>query len=207
MGASGRSPARPAVVAIGDLHGYYPALKALLEAIDGRYRIFDPGTPDALAAGVRLVLTGDYIDRGSSALAIIERLRRLEQNSAPGQVVTLLGNHELLALEAFDTARELALDGRPGALERYGELTIHGHPQNGGQRFLREFGPTEEAALASYARRMARGGDVGDWIRTLLPIYVRGSRGGKSSSCTPTSPSRSAMSVRCNAPGRRSKTP
>ncbi len=170
MGASGKSPTRPAVVAIGDLHGHYPALAALLDAIHARYRIFAE-EPDRLAADVQLVLTGDYIDRGTSALAIIERLRRVRSASERGQVVTLLGNHELLALEAFDTARALAREKRADALVLYGRLTLHGHPQIGGQAFLREFGPTAEAALESYSSRMARGGDVGDWVRALGPLH------------------------------------
>jgi hypothetical protein len=155
------------LAAIGDLHGHAPALEALLAALERRGGFFE--APGRLAPGAKLVLTGDYIDRGTSALAIIARLRELRERN-PGQVVTLLGNHELLALQHLDAARALA--GRdPGkALASYA-ANLHG--ENGGDAFVREFGgPGGEGALASYVERMSRGGDVGDWIRSLAPLHT-----------------------------------
>lgn len=65
------------LIGIGDLHGHYPALEQLLGALQESHRIFDGRTPDRLRRGVKLVFTGDFIDRGDQALAIIARLQRL----------------------------------------------------------------------------------------------------------------------------------
>ncbi len=91
------------VVGIGDLHGHYPSLERLLDSLQSAYHIFRPREPDRLRSGVTLVFTGDYIDRGDNALGIIDRLRSLGERN-PGQIVTLLGNHELMALEDYDDA-------------------------------------------------------------------------------------------------------
>ena len=88
------------IIAIGDLHGHYRALERILDAVQKKYEIFGAGGEDRLRPGVQFVFTGDYIDRGRHALRIIDRLRRLASEN-PGQVVTLLGNHELMALEAL----------------------------------------------------------------------------------------------------------
>ena len=42
---------------------------------------------------------------------------------------------------------------------------------NGGTEFIREFGDTSLPAFESYATRVARTGDIGQWMRTLLPAY------------------------------------
>lgn len=159
-------------IAIGDLHGHYLALERILDALQGKCHVFAEGAQDRLLPGVQLVFTGDYIDRGRHALRIIDRLRRLaEQN--PGQVVTLLGNHELMALGCYDEAveilRQSTARGSRGVVAAYGRLTDHGY--NGGIEFVREFGQTSLPALESYVARMARTGDIGQWMRTLLLAY------------------------------------
>jgi len=160
------------IVGIGDLHGHYRALERLLDALQEKYGIFREGSPDRLREGVQLVFTGDYIDRGRHALRIIDRLQRLAHQS-PGQVITLLGNHELMAFEGYDEAVELlrgSSAGRSrGVVAAYGRLSDHG--LNGGTEFIREFGDTSLPAFESYVERMARTGDIGQWMRTLLPAY------------------------------------
>jgi hypothetical protein len=163
------STSNKVIVAIGDLHGHEPALNQLLAGLQARYGIFEDRNPDRFRRGVTLVFTGDYIDRGKSALAIIEKLRRLG-SANPGHLVTLLGNHELLALEAYDDARNLAkLDDGKQAHQLYRSKTCHG--QNGGDNFIREFGQGTLPALMSYVARMARNGDIGQWMRALEPCY------------------------------------
>ncbi|MEK6629109.1 MAG: metallophosphoesterase [Acidobacteriota bacterium] len=94
------------IIGIGDLHGHYRALERILDALQEKCGVFGAGSPDRLRTGVQLVFTGDYIDRGRHALRIIDRLQRLAHQN-PGQVITLLGNHELMALEASEEAAEL----------------------------------------------------------------------------------------------------
>lgn len=95
-----------ATIAVGDIHGNYPALASLLQRIEGE-----------LARGDTLVFLGDYIDRGPYSRDCVERVVQLMRN-AEFRVVALLGNHEewmlktmrdytrhswLLNLEALDT--------------------------------------------------------------------------------------------------------
>ena len=160
------------IVAIGDLHGHSLALERILDALQEKYGVFGADGKDRLRPGVRFVFTGDYIDRGRHALRIIERLQRLAYQN-PGQVITLLGNHELMALEGYDEAVALltrSAAGRSGSLvAAYGRRT--GHGENGGAEFIREFGDTSLPAFESYVARMARTGDIGQWMRMLLPAY------------------------------------
>ena len=160
------------IIAIGDLHGHYRALERILDAVQKKYEIFGADGEDRLRPGVQFVFTGDYIDRGRDALRIIDRLRRLAIEN-PGQVVTLLGNHELMALEAYDEAAELlrrsAAGSSRGVVAAYGRLSDHG--RNGGTEFIREFGDTSLPAFESYVARMARTGDIGQWMRMLLPAF------------------------------------
>ncbi len=136
------------IVGIGDLHGHYPALERLLESLQSTYLIFRPHELDRLRSGVTLVFTGDYIDRGDNALGIIDQLRTLGERN-PDQIITLLGNHELMALEDYDDAVALLegckRTGLAGAIKDYGGFTDHGC--NGTNEFIREFGRASLPAL------------------------------------------------------------
>lgn len=68
----------PRLFAIGDIHGCLTALDTLLGALE-------------LGAGDRLVLLGDYVDRGPDSRGVIERLMELERE---GRHIFLRGNHE-----------------------------------------------------------------------------------------------------------------
>ena len=91
---SAQSPLAAArVVAIGDVHGAYTEYTTILQRT---------GLVDAQLkwAGGRttLVQTGDYLDRGTDIRQVLDLLMRLEREakSAGGQVIALLGNHELM---------------------------------------------------------------------------------------------------------------
>lgn len=141
----------------------------MLADLRSRFDLFEHSDPDKLRPGVTLVVTGDYIDRGDHALAIIEKLRKIGATN-PGNLVTLLGSHELLALEAYDTAMELSQsDNEEDAIANYRNDTSHG--SNGGDHFVREFGQHTLPALKRYVARMARNGDIGRWMRALLPCF------------------------------------
>ncbi len=84
-------PAR--LIAIADIHGAYVEFTTILR----RTGLVD----DQLKwSGGRatLVQTGDYMDRGADVRKVIDLLMRLEREAkdAGGQVVTLLGNHEVM---------------------------------------------------------------------------------------------------------------
>ncbi len=76
------------VFAVGDIHGYFRSFKTLIEDKIG----FD--TSD------KLILLGDYIDRGTESKEVIDYILRHQQNGF--DVIPLLGNHEAMLLEAYE---------------------------------------------------------------------------------------------------------
>jgi serine/threonine protein phosphatase 1 len=81
-------PARP--FAIGDIHGASIALKPLIEAID-------PQPHDTI------VVLGDVIDCGPDSRGVLDQLIGL---SSRCHLVTLLGNHEEMLINALDSRSE-----------------------------------------------------------------------------------------------------
>lgn len=81
----------PRTIAIGDIHGCSAALRALIAAIA-------PTTQDTL------VTLGDYVDRGPDSRGVIDDLLALETQF---RVVPLLGNHEIMMLEALQNSSAL----------------------------------------------------------------------------------------------------
>lgn len=70
------------LIAIGDVHGCCAALEGLLELVGPR-------------KGDRLVLLGDYVDRGPDSRGVIDLILGLRKTH---DVVTLMGNHEEMML-------------------------------------------------------------------------------------------------------------
>jgi hypothetical protein len=113
------------IVALGDLHGDpRQALAALTLA-----GIVDDAGRWAGGTAI-LVQTGDTTDRGPDSKGAMDLLRRLETEAAPagGQVVALLGNHEVMNIRgdlryvsAADTAGFGGVDARKAAFAADGE--------------------------------------------------------------------------------------
>lgn len=76
--------------AIGDIHGCYSALDALLDEIEQR-------DDDVL------ITLGDYVNRGPDSAKVIDRLLQLERD---GSLVPLRGNHEIMMLDSVLGKRE-----------------------------------------------------------------------------------------------------
>lgn len=87
------------VYAVGDVHGRYDLLVALLEAI-----VADVGM---LAPGERplLIFCGDYVDRGPASAEILTTLVWLSRHAAL-DVEFLRGNHEAMMLAFLDRPDE-----------------------------------------------------------------------------------------------------
>lgn len=85
---------------IGDLHGCSHALDLMLQELM-------PSKDDTL------VTLGDYVDRGPDSRGVIDRLLELEQRT---QLIPLMGNHEILMLDAqegtMDVGSWLSVGGR-----------------------------------------------------------------------------------------------
>ncbi len=95
------------LLAIGDIHGGYDELVAILT----HTRLID--AKGAWTGGpVTLVQTGDFTDRGAKVRQVMDLLMALEGSAkkAGGEVVTLLGNHEVLNIigDLRDVTPEIA---------------------------------------------------------------------------------------------------
>ena len=86
------------IVAVGDVHGSYDGLVAILQ----RAELIDAGA-HWIGGEATLVQTGDLFDRGLQVREVLDLLMRLqgEADSAGGRVIVLLGNHEGMNLTGF----------------------------------------------------------------------------------------------------------
>lgn len=92
--------AGPIYFAVGDVHGEADKLRQLHEAVLDRIAF------EGRAA--RIVHLGDYVDRGPDSRGVIEQVMALEarfDGEASIEVVSLMGNHEQMMLDAYDAAR------------------------------------------------------------------------------------------------------
>lgn len=147
------------IYAMSDIHGCIAPLNAALETAnlrDGRSK---------------LILLGDYCDRGPDSLQVYERIMRL-QEEYPGQVVALRGNHEEMLLEYCDMVADPDY-ARAWMLADSGLATTKSFL--GAKAFqqvvhmlkLRRF---EDAYRFSVERMKADHADILSWIRGL-PYY------------------------------------
>jgi hypothetical protein len=91
--AEGRQNPAPRIVAIGDIHGDFDAFTGILQ----KAHLVDPSNRWS-GGNATLVQTGDLLDRGPKARAVMDFLMAL-QKDAPrqsGRVIVLMGNHEAM---------------------------------------------------------------------------------------------------------------
>jgi serine/threonine protein phosphatase 1 len=135
-------PAR--TIAIGYIHGCAAALRALVGLVE-------------LQAADTLVTLGDYIDRGPDSRGVIDYLLDLEGLM---RVVPILGNHELMLLDAIENPRIIGpwvQCGGGATMRSYGSLTaIPPSHLDFIQRCLRYYEtPTHFFLHANYAADLA----------------------------------------------------
>jgi len=109
------------IYAVGDIHGCLNKLRSLMvrceKHADGRPMMF--------------VFVGDYIDRGPQSFAVVDYLIDLKAQHGE-RVVTLMGNHEAMALAAIDgsgPARLWFAQGGLATLASYGVTEPSGLPR------------------------------------------------------------------------------
>ena len=87
------APLRPeeAFYAVGDIHGCDVLLGKLLA------RLEELSHPTA-----KLVLVGDYVDRGEQSAEALRRIHRMQTEAGPELMICLLGNHDRMLLDFLD---------------------------------------------------------------------------------------------------------
>ncbi|WP_174284552.1 metallophosphoesterase family protein [Sphingomonas bacterium] len=142
----------PRIYAIGDIHGRLDLFEDIIERI--RIEVLD-----SEAQPTKIVILGDFVDRGPQSAQIIELLMCLRKERS---LVVLKGNHEAIMVDA--------LAGDYAALDLW--------LAHGGGATLRSFG-IEQGDIdgdhgPSFLRtaRMAIGNDVRRWL-AQLPTWVR----------------------------------
>ncbi len=153
------------IVAVGDVHGAYDRLVAILRAAD----IVDAGLRWE-AGKTHLVQLGDIVDRGPESRKALDLLLRLEKQAtrAGGAVHVLLGNHEVMR-----TLGDLRFV-TPGEYEPF----VTPQSEEIRQRFVQTSNAEDqvqllkETPLGSVEMRVAfgRDGEYGKWLRTLNAV-------------------------------------
>lgn len=94
---------------IGDVHGHYDKLVALLQ----KHQIIDAHLA-WLPDDTTLVFIGDFFDRGPNGVDVIDLVIRLQHESrrCGGQVHAVLGNHDFSILSAYRFGQQVS--GGPG---------------------------------------------------------------------------------------------
>ena len=80
--------------AIGDIHGCFDSLKELVE------------NKIQLLKDDKLILLGDYIDRGDKSKKVVDFIIELLKNGY--DVIPLMGNHEAMLIDAFDDEKNIS---------------------------------------------------------------------------------------------------
>jgi serine/threonine protein phosphatase 1 len=128
--------------AIGDIHGSLDKLRAL----------FADCETHAAGRPMKLVFLGDYIDRGPESFGVIDFLLTLRKRRRD-DIVTLMGNHEDMALAVID-----------------GDSAAPGWLVQGGAETLDSYGVDRaDALLETHPAHV-------DWMRTLPLSYDDGRR-------------------------------
>ncbi len=95
--------------AVGDIHGCFESLTELVENIIH------------LQKSDKLILLGDYIDRGDKSKEVVDYIIELQEKGF--DVISLMGNHEAMLIDAFEN-----------------EKNTSKWIQNGGTETLKSFG-------------------------------------------------------------------
>lgn len=93
--------------AISDIHGCYNLFCKLLKIIDWEAE---------KKKGSKLVLLGDYVDKGSEPIKTLKYIKQLKHES-PEQVTALLGNHDFFWLEQAEYYKNMS--SFPHFLKKY----------------------------------------------------------------------------------------
>ena len=151
------------IYAMSDVHGCLEPFRAALSAVD----LDDPES--------KLVLLGDYCDRGPDSLGVIKLAMRLQERYGD-RVVALRGNHEEMLLEYVDAVEEpdsargwMLADTNLRTAASF--LTPEQFNQVRELLLLKRF---EDAYRLAIGCMKEEHGDVVEWLRSLPYYYESG---------------------------------
>jgi serine/threonine protein phosphatase 1 len=101
------------VFAIGDIHGCFDRFEELVEK------------HIALSKSDKLILLGDYIDRGSNPKKVIDYIIHLQKSGY--DIIPLMGNHEAMLLDAFSDRSAVTLwyiNGGDKTMQSFGIIRL-----------------------------------------------------------------------------------
>jgi len=81
--------------AIGDIHGCFDSLKELIES------------KIQLQKNDKLILLGDYIDRGDKSKEVVDYIIELQEKGF--DIIPLMGNHEAMLLDAYKNEKNTSI--------------------------------------------------------------------------------------------------
>ncbi len=133
---------------VGDIHGRVALFDRLLD------RMLGVGRPVG-----RLVLAGDYIDRGDDSATVLRRLHGIQTEVGPDVMVCLRGNHDQMLLDFLDRPEGAGPRWlRHGGLQTLASYGISGPRQNAAPEQWQDTRDQLRGAL---------GEDVEAWLRDL----------------------------------------
>ena len=170
------------IIAIGDIHGAFNGVREILrktEVIDQRDRW--------VAGDSILVQTGDFLDRGPGATKVAELLMAL-QKEAPehgGEVIVLLGNHEILNLlgDLRDVTKYIFRNLVDGHSEKRLTVSCNGYAAFYRRLYELKRGKSpkrrelidrclseQQLGLVEYLETIGPRGEIGRWLRQLPTV-------------------------------------
>lgn len=140
-----------AFFAVGDIHGCDALLGKLLGKLE------DLAHPSA-----RLVLVGDYVDRGDHSAEVLRRIHGMQVAAGPELMICLRGNHDQMLLDFLDDPQSTGPGWfRHGGLQTLASYGIPGVPMTA---------PTQTWNDARDRLREGMGDGLETWLRGL-PTY------------------------------------
>jgi len=161
------------IVAIGDIHGDFDRLEALLRTA----RLINER--DAWIGGTaHLVVTGDFLDRGPQSRKVMDLLIDLEPQAqrAGGMVHALIGNHEAMNVygdlryvsnadfESYRAANSKELRDQAFTLLLQDMMAKHTPPRNL-EQFRKDFEKERPFGVVEQRIYFAPDGKYGKWLR------------------------------------------
>lgn len=98
---------------ISDIHGCYNEFKEMLYVIN-------------FQRGDKLILLGDYIDRGSDSYSVVKEIQRLQKEYGNNKVIALKGNHEQMLIDTYYELLGGEEQGRDFYYSAYGNWLMNG---------------------------------------------------------------------------------